>query len=291
VAPLPRYLSRSGVVLTVHGLDYARQKWTGAARAALKLAEGLSAKVPHETVVVSRALAAHYATRLGREAVYIPNGMPEATVRPLGPIASRLGLDGRPYLLFVGRLVPEKAPDLLVRAFARVEGEARLVIVGSSGFTDAYAESVRRLAAADPRVIMAGGVFGDDLAELYSNAAAFVLPSSLEGLPITLLEAIAHRAPVIVSDIAPHLEVVGLSGPGHRVVPQGDVDALAASMSEVLRNREREMSGAAALFRDVAAEYSWDTVTTATEKVYARVVARRASRSAATNSPGSELPV
>jgi glycosyltransferase involved in cell wall biosynthesis len=138
---------------------------------------------------------------------------------------------------------------------------------------------------------MAGGVFGDDLAELYSNAAAFVLPSSLEGLPITLLEAIAHRAPVIVSDIDPHVEVVGSDGPGHHVVPQGEVDALAASMSEVLRNREGEASGAAALFRDVAAEYSWDTVTTATEQVYQRVVARRASRSTATKSPGSELPV
>jgi glycosyltransferase involved in cell wall biosynthesis len=291
VAPLPRYLSRSGVVLTVHGLDYARQKWTGAARATLKFAERLSASVPHETVVVSRALAEHYATRLGRDAVYIPNGMPEATVRPLGPIATRLGLDARPYLLFVGRLVPEKAPDLLVRAFARVPGDARLVIVGSSGFTDSYAESVRRLAAEDPRVIMAGGVFGDDLAALYSNAVAFVLPSSLEGLPITLLEAVAHRAPVIVSDIAPHLEVVGADGPGHRVVAQGDVEALAASITEVLRNRDDEIEGAAALFRQVSSLYSWDTVTTATEQVYARVMARRAPRSTATKSPGSELPV
>jgi glycosyltransferase involved in cell wall biosynthesis len=291
VAPLPRYLSRSGVVLTVHGLDYARQKWTGAARAALKLAEGLSAKVPHETVAVSRALASHYATRLGREAVYIPNGMPEASARPLGQIANRLGLDGGPYFLFVGRLVPEKAPDLLVRAFARVEGEARLVIVGTSGFTDAYTESVRRLAAADPRVIMAGGVFGDDLAELYSNAAAFVLPSSLEGLPITLLEAVAHRAPAIVSDIAPHLEVVGADGPGHRVVAQGDLDALATSMREVLRHRAGEIDGAAALFREVSAQYSWDAVTTATEQVYSRVVARRSSRTSATKAPGSELPV
>jgi glycosyltransferase involved in cell wall biosynthesis len=294
VAPLPRYLSRSGVVLTVHGLDYARQKWTGVARAALKLAEGLSARVPHITIAVSRALASHYANRLGREAVYIPNGMPDATVRPLGPIADRLGLDGRPYLLFVGRLVPEKAPDLLVRAFARVEGEARLVIVGSSGFTDAYAESVRQLAAADPRAIMAGGVFGEELAELYSNAVAFVLPSSLEGLPITLLEAVAHRAPVIVSDIAPHLEVVSADGPGHRVVPQGDLNALAASMAAVLRNRDPEVEGAAALFHQVGAQYSWDAVTTATEQVYARVMARRrrTSRSTATESPGgSELPV
>jgi glycosyltransferase involved in cell wall biosynthesis len=293
VAPLPRYLSRSGVVLTVHGLDYARQKWTGAARAALKVAEGLSARVPHTTIAVSRALAEHYATRLGRNAVYIPNGMPEATIRPLGPIADRLGLGGRPYLLFVGRLVPEKAPDLLVRAFARVEGDARLVIVGSSGFTDAYAESVRNLAAADPRAIMAGGVFGDELAELYSNAAAFVLPSSLEGLPITLLEAVAHRAPLIVSDIAPHLEVVGADGPGHRVVRQGDMDALAASMATVLLHPDREVEGAAALRQKIGALYSWEAVTTATEQVYARVVARRTSRStaAAKESSGSELSV
>jgi glycosyltransferase involved in cell wall biosynthesis len=291
VAPLPRYLTRSGIVLTVHGLDYARQKWSGAARAALKLAEGLSARVPHTTIVVSRALADHYSTKLGRKAVYIPNGMPQATVRPLGPIADRLGLGGRPYLLFVGRLVPEKAPDLLVRAFARVEGDARLVIVGSSGFTDEYAESVRLLAAADPRAIMAGGVFVHELSELYSNAAAFVLPSSLEGLPITLLEAVAHRAPLIVSDIAPHLEVVGADGPGHRVVRQGDVDALAAGMAAVLRHRDREVEGAAALFRQVGAQYSWDAITTATEQVYSQVLARRSSRSKATESSGSELPV
>jgi glycosyltransferase involved in cell wall biosynthesis len=293
VAPLPRYLSRSGVVLTVHGLDYARQKWTGVARAALKLAEGLSARVPHTTIAVSRALASHYANRLGREAVYIPNGMPDATRRPLGAVADRLGLGGRPYLLFVGRLVPEKAPDLLVRAFARVEGDARLVIVGSSGFTDAYAESVRQLAAADPRAMMAGGVFGDELAELYSNAAAFVLPSSLEGLPITLLEAVAYRAPVIVSDIAPHVEVVGLDGPGHRVVRQGDLDALAASMSVVLRHQQREADGAAVLSRQVAAQYSWEAITTATEQVYSRVMARRKSRPTATaaESSGSELSV
>jgi glycosyltransferase involved in cell wall biosynthesis len=295
VAPLPRYLSRSGVVLTVHGLDYARQKWSGVARAALKFAEGLSARVPHTTIAVSRALASHYANRLGREAVYIPNGMPEATIRPLGQIGDRLGLGDRPYFLFVGRLVPEKAPDLLVRAFARVEGDARLVVVGSSGFTDAYAESVRRLAAADPRAVMAGGVFGEELGALYSNAAAFVLPSSLEGLPITLLEAVAHRAPVIVSDIAPHLEVVSTDGPGHRIVPQGDVDALAASMAAVLRDRASEGEGAAALFHEVAQEYSWDAITTATERVYGRVMSRRTTRSSAAAAteppPGSKLPV
>jgi glycosyltransferase involved in cell wall biosynthesis len=289
VAPLPRYLTRSRVVLTVHGLDYARQKWSGVARAALKVAAGLSAKVPHTTIVVSRALAEHYATRLGREAVYIPNGMPDGTVRGLGPIGDRLGLAGHDYVLFVGRLVPEKAPDLLVRAFRNVPGDARLVIVGSSGFTDAYAASVRQLAEADPRVLIAGGVFGDDLAELYSNASAFVLPSSLEGLPITLLEAVAHGSPVIVSDIAPHLEVVGADGPGHRVVRQGDAGALTASISAALRDRAGERQGAAALLDRVSAQYSWDAITTQTEQVYARVLGRAAKSRA--DEPGSEIPV
>jgi glycosyltransferase involved in cell wall biosynthesis len=84
---------------------------------------------------------------------------------------------------------------------------------------------------------------------------------------------------------------VGADGPGHRVVAQGDAGALAASMSEVLRHRDSEIDGAAALFREVSAQYSWETVTTATEQVYARVMARRAPRSTAAKSPGSELPV
>jgi glycosyltransferase involved in cell wall biosynthesis len=290
VAPLPRYLSRSRVVLTVHGLDYARQKWSGAARLALKVAAGLSARVPDATIVVSRALAEHYATRLGRQAVYIPNGMPEGKVRTLGPIAGRLGLEGRQYVLFVGRLVPEKAPDLLVRAFRDVPGEPRLVVVGSSGFTDAYAESVRRLASQDPRVIMAGAVFGDELAELYSNASAFVLPSSLEGLPITLLEAVAHGSPVIVSDIPPHLELVGADGPGHHVVPQGNSGALTASIAASLQDPASEKRGAAALFDRVSAEYSWDAIATETEQVYSTVLAGRAAQSRI-EEPGSEIPV
>jgi glycosyltransferase involved in cell wall biosynthesis len=138
---------------------------------------------------------------------------------------------------------------------------------------------------------MAGGVFGDELAELYSNAAAFVLPSSLEGLPITLLEAVAHRAPVIVSDIAPHLEVVGADGPGHRVVRQGDASALTASLAAALQDRDRERRGASALFDRVSAQYSWDAITTETEQVYAGVLARGAARTRAGESSESGLRV
>jgi glycosyltransferase involved in cell wall biosynthesis len=280
VAPLPRYLSRSKVVMTVHGLDYARAKWRGAAKVALKLGEKLSARVPHATITVSRSLAEHYATRLGRAAVYIPNGIPEPVIRPQGAVADRIGIRGIPYFLFVGRLVPEKAPDLLVRAFAHVDGDVRLVVAGSSGFTDDYTQGLYRQAQADPRVVMAGGVYGADLSELYSNAAAFILPSSLEGLPLTLLEAVAHEAPVIVSDIPPHLEIVGADGAGHHVVRQGDADALAAAMISVLRGHPSERSGARELSGQVASRYSWDAITIATEQVYERALGRTLAESA-----------
>ena len=190
-------------------------------------------------------------------------------------MADRLDLRGRPYFLFVGRLVPEKRPDLLVRAFRRVPGDVRLVIAGSSGFTDGYAAMVGRLAAEDPRVVMPGGVYGDDLAELYSNAAAFVLPSSLEGLPITLLEAAAHSTPVIVSDIPPHVEVVGVSGAGSRLVRGGDEADLAAAMRAAIADPDAEAAGAAGFNRRVVQHYSWDAAAAATELIYERVLARR----------------
>ncbi len=291
VAPLPRYLSRSKIVLTVHGLDYARQKWTGMAKLALKAGEKLSARVPHATITVSQALADHYVTKLGRKADYIPNGMPVADIRPRGEATARLGLGDRPYFLFVGRLVPEKAPDLVINAFSRVAGDVRLLLAGSSGFTDAYAAGLREAAAADPRVIMPGGVYGAELSELFSNAAAFVNASSLEGLPITLLEAVAHRAPVIVSDIAPHVEVVGEDGAGHRVVPQGDVEALAAAMTETLAAQELARAGARVLSQSAASRYSWDAVTDATDAVYARVTGRPAEAPAPPQPSFLRLPL
>ena len=282
VAPLPRLAGGAGIVLTVHGLDQDREKWAGPGRLALKLAASLSATVPHETITVSQALADHYASRYGRPATYIPNGAPTAEWQPLRGIGERLGIRQKGYFLFVGRLVPEKRPDLLIQAFRRLPGELRLVVAGSSGFTDRYAAELAALAAGDPRVVMAGGVYGDDLAQLYSNAAAFVLPSSLEGLPITLLEAAAHGAPVIASDIAPHCEVIGASGPGARLFPSGDRDALTAALAHHLGDRSAEETGAAELSRRVMQRYSWDLAVESTELVYERVLERRAAKRAAT---------
>jgi glycosyltransferase involved in cell wall biosynthesis len=277
-AMIPRAFSRAKVVLTVHGLDAERAKWRSGARAVLGLAQWLSARVPDETIVVSKDLQRHYRDRYGRGTTYIPNGVAPPERRPANEIARRFGLHGDDYVLFVGRLVPEKAPDLLVRAFGQVKTDQRLVVAGGSSFTDDYVRSLRSLVATDPRVIMPGYVYGTLLEELYTNASAFVLPSSLEGLPLTVLEAAAYGTPVVVSDIAPNAEVVGADGPGHRLVPVDDEAALAAALRRVLSDPRAERTGAEALRQRVLACFRWEDAVTTTEAVYEQVTADRPGR-------------
>lgn len=274
LAMLPRYLSPARVVLTVHGRDDERAKWGRGARVVLRAGGWLSARVPDATVVVGRHLERYYREVHGRMAVYVPNGVHAAVPHPADGMLARLGLAPQRYLLFVGRLVPEKAPDLLVRAFGRLPGDHRLVLAGDSSFTDTYTASVRELAARDPRVVLAGYVYGDALKELYSNAAAFVLPSLLEGLPLTLLEAAAFGLPVVASAIPPHLEVLGGQGPGRHLVPPGDEERLLVALGQVLADPQSERTAAATLRDRVVRAYCWGAAAEHTEAVYRAVLAR-----------------
>lgn len=272
---LPRIASRAAVVQTIHGLDAERAKWGSGARAILRVATWLSAHVPDATIVVSRDLARHYAHRYRRVTRYIPNGVREPIRRPADQIVDRLGLAGDDYVLFVGRLVPEKAPDLLIRAFRRLRTDTRLVLVGGSSFTDPYLATLRDLASGDRRVVLAGEVVGPVLEELYSNAAAFVLPSFLEGLPLTLLEAASFGIPVVASDIPPHLEILGSDGPGRRTFPTGDEVALASKLQRVLTTAGEERRAAEAFATEVLRVYRWEDAVRATESVYTGVAGRR----------------
>ena len=277
-SPLPRALSSRRIVVTIHGLDYDREKWGLGARASLRTAAWISAHVPHATITVSRNLAEHYLERYGRIAHHIPNGVAPPVTRPPRLITERWGLAGGDYLLFLGRLVPEKAPDLLLRAFQAVETDRRLVLAGGSSFTDGYVRQLETLAAADPRVVMAGTVQGELRDELYTNAAAFVLPSNLEGLPLTLLEAASYRLPVVASDIPPHLEVLRVDAPGGRIFRRGDERGLTLTLGSVIRDLPAEREGARLIGDRVVLEYDWDAATDATEELYDSLLAtRRAS--------------
>jgi glycosyltransferase involved in cell wall biosynthesis len=270
LAIAPRLASSAKVVVTIHGLDHDRAKWSPPARALLRVAGWLSARVPDATVTVSRDLTGFYARRYGCPAVYIPNGVVEPAASESGPAPLGLGRDR--YVLFVGRLVPEKRPDALISAFRSIPGEVRLVIAGGGSFTSPYVKRLRAQAGGDGRIVFAGYVYGKELRSLYRNAAAFVLPSSLEGLPLTLLEAVAAGTPVVVSDIPPNVEVVGEDGPGHRVFPGADLDALRTCLMASLADPSSERLGVAHLRRRVLSHYSWDANADATERLYRHLV-------------------
>lgn len=272
LAPLPRYLSNSKVVLTVHGLDHRRGKWGPGAQTVLRAAHWMSGRVPDRTIVVSDTLRQHYAEAFNRDTDYIPNGV-SAPVTQGPKQVSELGLRPGRYLLFVGRIVPEKAPDQLLEAFRRVAGHAQLAIVGDSSWTDEFAAQVRTLAARDPRVVLTGFRYDDCLAALYEHAGAFVQPSLEEGLPLTLLEAISHGTPVLVSDIGPHLEVLGpLPDATGTTFRAGDTDDLADALRTVVGTFGRSRGCTKALQRQVMGRYDWDVATDQLEQVYLSLV-------------------
>lgn len=274
VSPVPRWGSRARVVQTVHGLDHQRSKWGFVASRVLRLGCWLSARVPDATIVVSKSLRDYYRNDHRRRTTYIQNGV--TVQRPRARSTTILednGLTAGRYVLFVGRLVPEKAPDLLLRAFRRMERtDVKLVIAGGSSFTAEYVELLTELAAQDERVVMPGYVHGAELDDLYRYAALFVLPSDVEGMPLTLLEAVSHGTPVLASDIPPHLEVLHRDGPGQRIFRQQDEDDLLMKMESALDHPRVERSGAEPAMEALQEHFNWDDAALALEELYFAVL-------------------
>lgn len=276
LSPLNRATSPGAVVATVHGRDSERAKWSWPARSALRMGEWMSASVPQATIVVSAALQRHFRQAYRRDTVLIRNGVavPARVVDAAARLA-KLGLRPSGYVLFVGRLVPEKAPHLILEAFRQVATESQVVVVGGSAHTDRYVARLRSAAADDPRVVLAGPLFGNDLAALYQEAAVFVSPSLLEGAPLTVLEAAGSGVPLVLSDIPEHLEDFPVDGPGHRLVKRGDVAALSAALQSVLDNLAIERAAAGQLPARVARMHDWDRAAEETLRVYGRVLGTR----------------
>lgn len=267
---LPR-LRRSGVVATVHALDWQREKWGRGARAVLKAGERSSVAFPNRTIVVSRELQEYFRRRYGRDATYIPNGV-DFEPRPRAyRLIRELGLEPGGYILYLGRLVPEKGCHDLIDAYRAAGIEAPLVIAGGSSHSDSYVGSLKSRAAGDKRIIFTGNVEGELLTQLSAHAGLFVLPSYLEGLPIVVLEMLWFKVPVLASDIGPAREVLrdGEFGMHFRV---GDVEDLTARLKEAYAGREGLKQMAIAGHEHVKVENDWGSVAEQTETVYLQVV-------------------
>lgn len=261
------WASRSGArtVATIHGLDWQRAKWGGLASRYIKLGEKTAARRADELIVLSRGVRDYFREEYGRDARLIPNGVDVPESAPARLITERWGLAKGSYVLFLGRIVPEKRPELLLEAFRGLKTDKRLVIAGGSSDTSEYLEQVSEAAARDPRVIMAGFVEGQVLIELYSNAYAYVLPSDVEGMPMSLLEAMSYGCCCVTSDLPECADVTGSAG---LTFPRGDAAALCDVLASVMADpREVAALGEAARER-VRENYNWDFVVQRTLDVY-----------------------
>lgn len=252
-------------IATIHGLDHQRAKWGRLASTYIKLGEHCAVKWADEIIVLSQGVKDYFQETYGRETTYIPNGVNRPRNIKADMIREALGLERGGYILYLGRLVPEKGLRYLIQAYKNVKTDKKLIIAGGTSDTNAFVDELEMMAADDERIEFVGFVQGRILEELYSNAYVYTLPSDLEGMPLSLLEAMSYDNCCLVSDIPECADVVGEYGVTFR---KGDVEDLREKLQmlcddPVLARRYRL---AAADY--ICRKYNWDDVVTKTLERY-----------------------
>lgn len=256
-------------VATIHGLDWQRAKWGRLASAYIKMGERAAANKADGLIVLSKAAESYFKDEYGRDATVIPNGMDSKSSRPADYIASEWGLSTGSYILFLGRLVPEKRPELLIEAFRGLDTDKRLVIAGGGSDTSEFESRLHELAAGDERIVFTGFVSGEPLEELYSNCFAYVLPSDVEGMPMSLLEAMAHGCCCATSDIP---ECAGVLDGNGVTFEKGSAESLRNALRDLLAGGGRADRLGAAARTHVEKSYTWDSVVERTLSLYERAL-------------------
>ncbi|MEI5664940.1 glycosyltransferase family 4 protein [Bosea sp. CCNWLW174] len=263
LTPLARLLGLH-VVVTHHGFDYERQKWGRLAKAVLRAGEAMGMLFSHANIGVSKGIVDSVRHRFGVGATFIPNGVENPFPQQDMSCLERLAVAPRRYVLSVGRIVEEKRHLDLIQAFERLgDPSLKLVIAGTADHAGRYQHAVEAAAAATPGVVMAGFQRGEALSQLYRHAGLFVLPSSHEGMPMVLLEALSYGAPCLASDIDANL---ALALGQDSYFPLGDVDALARAMRVKLA-APNPAEGAQRAAR-VLDSFGWGAIVDRTTEVY-----------------------
>lgn len=262
---LPKLFGKR-VVVTVHGLDWQREKWkSGFASKYIHAGEKMAVKLADEIIVLSQNTQDYFRDTYGRETVFIPNGVNKPDILPAEQITQKFGLHKDEYILFLGRLVPEKGVHYLVDAFLKTKTDKKLVIAGGTSGTDGYIKGLKELAREDDRILFTGFVQGRVLEELYSNAYVYVLPSDVEGMPLSLLEAMSYGNCCLTSTIPECTEVVEDKAAAFQ---KSDVDALKEAL-QALCDRPERVAEYKKNARDfICDKYDWNTVANKTMELY-----------------------
>lgn len=252
-------------VATIHGLDWQRAKWGKFASTYLKFGERTAAKCADEIIVLSESMRQYFQEKYGRSTHFIPNGIEYGESVSEQEITEKYGLHKNDYVLFLGRIVPEKGVHYLIEAFSKLNTNKKLVIAGGASDSNEYYQHIQQMANQDSRVILTGFIQGQTLKELYSNAYIYVLPSDLEGMPLSLLEAMSYGNCCLTSDIPECAEVVE----GHAATFQhGSVESLRKKLQELLENDDLVQHYKANAADYIVGKYNWDDVTDQTLNLY-----------------------
>lgn len=261
---LPKLFGKK-VVVTVHGLDHRRAKWGKAASALIMAGEKCAAKYADKIIVLSVQVQQYFRDVYGRETVFIPNGVRKPEKLNAKLINEKYGLEKDGYILYLGRLVPEKGVHYLIEAFRQVKTGKKLVIAGCASDSAEYEGELHVLAAGDDRIIFTGFVQGQLLAELYSNAYFFTLPSELEGMSLSLLEAMSYGNCCVTSDIEESAEVVEDKALLFRTT---DVNDLREKLRFLCDNPDTVDSYRLCAAEFICGKYNWDDVIERTLDLY-----------------------
>ena len=254
-------------IATIHGLDHQRAKWGKLASTYIMLGEKCAVKFADEIIVLSEGVQNYFKETYGRDTKFIPNGVNRPVIRKAELIDKKFGLKKDDYILFLGRLVPEKGITYLIEGFKNVKTDKKLVIAGGSSDTDEFANQLKEMAKDDDRIIFTGFVQGQLLDELYSNAYIYSLPSDLEGMPLSLLEAMSYGNCCLVSDIDECASVVEDKA---IIFKKSNVADLQSKLQEACEDAQQVQK-----YKDEAAgyiceKYNWDDVVERTLELYRR---------------------
>ncbi len=256
-------LFKKRIVVTIHGLDWKRSKWGGFASKYIKFGEKMAVKYADEIIVLSESVQKYFKDTYNRETIFIPNGVTKPELREPKLIKEKYGLEKNSYILYLGRIVPEKGIDYLIEAYKNINTNKKLVIAGGASHTNDYLEQIKEKVNTDERIIMTGFVQGEDLEELFSNCYLYCLPSDVEGMPISLLEAMSYGKNCLVSDIPENLQVIENKGISFK---KSDINDLKEKLEDCLNKKYTKTADEISNY--VLNKYNWDEVVKKTEKLY-----------------------
>lgn len=254
-------------IATIHGLDWQRAKWSGFASKYIQFGEKVAAKYADEIIVLSKNVQQYFQTTYQRTTRFIPNGVNRPIIRKPEEILDQYGLKDNSYILYLGRIVPEKGLRYLVEAFKQVRTDKKLVIAGGSSDTQGFLEEIKELAKEDQRILFTGFVQGNILDELYSNAYIYTLPSDLEGMPLSLLEAMSYGNCCLTSDISECKEVVEDKA---IVFQKSNVSDLKQKLQALCDSPEVVQKHKAEATDFICKKYNWDDVVRKTIEIYVK---------------------